>query len=725
MKMRPAFFMCIIAAMILSACDSGTSPPTATLEGQDGQPAASLPQTPAIATEETSEAQGTYPDIIFFNAIVLTMEQNQSQAEAIALLGDEIMAVGSGEEILALSGADTRMIDLGGKTLLPGFIDSHAHWIGDCERTGYGQVDETIQYLLENGWTSINEMFVSPQRLETLTSLDREGRLRVRVNAYLPLNFLDQRFGRPYLDHTPGEVISPNVRVAGVKLSVDNDWGHLINWEQSELNAEVLAAHQAGWQLAMHTFSIQGHSMTLEALDYILQGADNSEYRHRIEHAIGITDDQLAEIQERGYIASIQPNFPGNAPQADPTFYDKVPEENYATLTRWEDIYQAGITIVGGTDWPWFTNDSFVESGGAPAGSPLRLLYKAATHTDANNRVPDQWMNGQFLPVAAVLQSLTINGAYGTFEEDVKGSLEPGKWADIVILSHNPLVVPVEELIEIEVLMTMIGGNVEYCAEGADALCGQAPEASGGMAEATEPPAESASEGVIVVEAGSAIEIAVQGPVSGQFAGYYSHMWNVAQMAVDDYGLVFGEFSVTLVQIDDRCEQDVGATAAEQLIMEHPQVVGVIGPLCSSAAMSSLPIYQAESLVSVSGSTTRDILSALFGAGPFNRTILSDGQLQHLGLSEDYMEELASVQDFYTRYESQFGPLPSEIRHLMAHTYDAASVLVNAIDQAAILDEFGGMSIDRNALADAVRFTQGFSGLTGAIAFEDDGDRVP
>ncbi len=81
-------------------------------------------------------------------------------------------------------------------------------------------------------------------------------------------------------------------------------------------------------------------------------------------------------------------------------------------------------------------------------------------------------MRGQFLRVEAVLQSLTINGAYATFEENVKGSLAPGKWADIVILSDNPLTLPIEELIEIEVMMTMIGGNVEYCTEGAEDLCG-------------------------------------------------------------------------------------------------------------------------------------------------------------------------------------------------------------------------------------------------------------
>ena len=685
----------------------------------------SATETPMALAIGAWEVADDYPDIIFLNGTILTMDPAQPEAEAIAIRGDEILAVGSNERILALSGPDTSLIDLGGLTLLPGFIDSHAHWIGDNDRTGFGHVDETIQYLVENGWTSINEMFASPPRLEQLRSLDEEGRLRVRVNAYLPLNYLDQRFVRPYLQYSPLQVLAPRVRVAGVKIAADNDWGHLINWTQDDLNAEVLAAHQAGWQVALHAFSVQGHAMLLKALASVLQDESNSEYCHRIEHVIAITDEQLAEIRERGYIASIQLNFPGNIPQAAPTFYGKVPKEDFPLLTRWEDIYEAGIFIVSGTDWPWFTNDTFIERGGAPAGSPLRLLYKAATHTDTSDRVPDTWMRGQFLPVEVALRSLTIAGAYGTFEEDVKGSLAPGKWADIVILSENPLTTPVEELIDIEVLMTMIGGRVEYCADGAEALCGQRAEDSGHVEKTIEHTSQGAPEAVVVVEPGSAIEIAVQGPATGQLSDFYTHMWNVAQMAVDDYGPVLGAFLVELVQVDDRCEQATAVMAAERLARDRPQVVGVIGPLCSLAAEGSMPVLTRAYLVSISGSATQENLSSLFGASGFNRTVLSDRQVRELGLSENWIDALASVQDFYARYKSRFGPLPAAIRSLMPTTYDAVHVLLNAIERTVILNDDGGLSLRLPDLADAVRFTQNFSGVTGPIGFEEDGDRIP
>ena len=80
-------------------------------------------------------------------------------------------------------------------------------------------------------------------------------------------------------------------------------------------------------------------------------------------------------------------------------------------------------------------------------------------------------MLDQVITVEQALRSLTINGAYATFEEDKKGSLESGKLADIVILSENPLTEPIENVPDIQILMTMIGGKVEYCAVGQESLC--------------------------------------------------------------------------------------------------------------------------------------------------------------------------------------------------------------------------------------------------------------
>ncbi len=80
-------------------------------------------------------------------------------------------------------------------------------------------------------------------------------------------------------------------------------------------------------------------------------------------------------------------------------------------------------------------------------------------------------MMGQAITIEEALRSLTIHGAYATFEEDKKGSLTAGKLADLVILSANPLTAPIEIVPDIQVWMTMIGGTVEHCVQGQITPC--------------------------------------------------------------------------------------------------------------------------------------------------------------------------------------------------------------------------------------------------------------
>jgi len=91
------------------------------------------------------------------------------------------------------------------------------------------------------------------------------------------------------------------------------------------------------------------------------------------------------------------------------------------------------------------------------------------TRQSYRGRPPEGWQLSQRLTVDQALRLFTIDAAYGTFEEDVKGSLARGKYADLVILSDDPATVAVNSLLDIKVLATMVGGRVEHCAD--TALC--------------------------------------------------------------------------------------------------------------------------------------------------------------------------------------------------------------------------------------------------------------
>ncbi len=401
-------------------------------------------------------------NLIFRNGTVLTMEEEMPIAQALAIRGDRIEAVGSEGEVLALQEADTRIVDLEGRTVLPGFIDSHAHWIGVQASTA----QEAIQAALENGWTSISELSVNQERLDELRALDETGDLRVRVNAYLPLNRQFERFGDWYKAYEPGQEYSSKLRVAGVKVFMDMAPGTNIGYEgrsyffdQEELDGLLAEAHEAGFQIAVHSIVDMAIDIVLNSFEWILPDRPDPQHRHRIEHAVMLRDDQISRMKDLGIVASIQLSW-FDSDWTEGILRDVGPEQA-SLVGRWRDLVEAGVHVIGSTD-----------TGRTQYGS-MEVIYSAVTRVGEQGLPPPSWMLDQRITVEQALRLLTIDAAYGTFQEDVKGSLAPGKMADLVILSENPLAVPAELLKDIDVLVTMVGGRAEYCAPGAEALCAQ------------------------------------------------------------------------------------------------------------------------------------------------------------------------------------------------------------------------------------------------------------
>ncbi|MHA2209152.1 MAG: amidohydrolase [Candidatus Thorarchaeota archaeon] len=389
------------------------------------------------------------------------MEESPSQVEAVAIREGTILAIGEESEILAMAGSNTRFIDLDRGSLLPGFIDSHAHWIGDREWLNFSTPEEVIESVLSYGWTSISELFVNQERLDELIALDQEDRLHVRVNAYLPLNWQFERFGDWYQAYQPGQEFSGNLRIGGVKIYMDHwihDWTHYFN--QTELDTLVQEAHDAGFQIAIHSAVDNATDIVLNSLESILDGQSNELYRHRIEHLVLLRDDQIERMSDLGIIASIQ--LPWFNSDEIPNYFFPYYENHSLMIARWRDIVQAGIASIGSTDFPDFLwNLGYNRTA-------MKTISMAVTKVGEQGLIPTDWMLNQSLSVEQALRLITIDAAYGTFQEDIKGSIKVGKLADLVVLSDNPLTVPENAIASIKVLMTMVGGNVEYVMEGFD-----------------------------------------------------------------------------------------------------------------------------------------------------------------------------------------------------------------------------------------------------------------
>jgi predicted amidohydrolase YtcJ len=423
------------------------------------------------------------PDLIYYNGTVITMDPATPVAEAVAIHTNTITGVGTNEEIMnmRIAGCRTELIDLNGLTVLPGFNDSHCHWISwrrhICEPAGdttYPSYEEIMRNLSLNGWTSISELNFgrpddgSADHYYDVMDMALRGTLPVRLNGYWgTLND-----GTDLIDvlsdssRTPERAYSERVRAPGVKIYIDDPFGTTDILSQTDVNNLVQYAYNAGWQVAAHAVNESAVEKILSAYEMAL-GADMNDIRRlRIEHAVKVSDDQMNRMLNKRIIASVQLMGPPDWP-AQETFQTYISNTHPEYCLRWRDFANEGMQMTGSTDAPF--NNSVCDY------SPFRVMYQGISRIGYLDHIHADWELNQRLTIQQALELMTIDGAYATFEEDRKGSITSGKWADLVIVSDNPLeIADPEDLLNIRVLQTMVGGRIEFCDDAAyPNLCGR------------------------------------------------------------------------------------------------------------------------------------------------------------------------------------------------------------------------------------------------------------
>ena len=435
------------------------------------------PTTPTVTAEPLSVPVVTTQasTLIFYNGTVLTMDADQPAAEAVAVAGDLILAVGTDEDILALQVADTLVVDLQGRTLMPGFVDSHTHIFNDAGRyLGSNDYEGAQELALRNGITTLGDMWVTPDFLAAMQAMDDSGRLRVRTSLYLLYTTnCGELTGDWYRQFAPTREPGEMLRIGGVKIFADGgSCGHdALSFElpgvgygdlwftQDEMNTMVADIYAAGYQLVIHAAGDRAVEQVLNAIEFALDGQPNT-LRHRIEHNSIVGPDLIRRYSEVGAVVTIHGAYPLCV--ADPP-----PPEYQDWEWPYRDLMLANpeAHIAWHGDYPWV----------GPA-SPLLHLYSMVTSreiiSDDRTECDDPaWWTGRTFSVDEVLPMMTIEGAYALFRDKEVGSLEPGKFADLIILSGDPTTIDPNAIRDLEVWMTMVGGRVEWCAPGRESLC--------------------------------------------------------------------------------------------------------------------------------------------------------------------------------------------------------------------------------------------------------------
>jgi predicted amidohydrolase YtcJ len=521
------------------------------------------------------------PDLILFNSNIFTVNPPEPRAQAVAISGGRFLAVGSDADVLNLAGPGIRKLDLGGKTVLPGFIDAHSHPAAaglshlrmvDCDlrsisaiqaalreraaktppeewvlgfkyddtktedgrpltvadldaavpdhpvhiehRGGHtvyanslgfqkaginektpdppggkidhdpatgkltGRVAESAQAFFEKvipqnftrddhregvkliskmlaktGITSATEAQGTPTDLRAYQDARDSGDLLYRAYCFINYHYIDAM-----LDAGVRTGLGDDwVRVGAMKLVCDgsisertarlsapyegrpNDYGILVMTEE-ELYTHGRKAHLAGWQIGTHANGDVAIDTTLRVYERLQKENPRRDPRFRLEHCTVVNNDLIARIKALGAIPT---------PFSTYVYYHGEKMRYYGAerlnhMFALRSFLDAGIRATQASDYP---PGEFI---------PMMALQSEVTRTDTKGNV---WGPKQKITVEEAIGVGTINGAYASYEENSKGSIEAGKLADLVVLGRDPFKENPSTLVTIPVERTMAGGR--------------------------------------------------------------------------------------------------------------------------------------------------------------------------------------------------------------------------------------------------------------------------
>lgn len=523
------------------------------------------------------------PELILVNGDLLTQDPLMPRAQALAIANGRILAVGTNADMRRLSGPLTRIVDLGGKVVIPGVIDAHSHpaYAGvrhlfevDCDlrsvgaiqaalreraaktpagewvrgfkyddtktaerrfltradldavstthpifvehrggHTGYvnslayerahvtestpdpvggrferdangklsGRVAEAATEVLRAadkheytrtdyqrgvaeisrrlaaaGITSVTDAQGDPATLQAYQDGRDAGSLHTRVYCHIAAPHLDAMIAagvRTGLGDewvkvgavkciADGSISERTARLSEPYIGRPNDFGIMVN------DAQVLwpifqKAHAAGWQIGTHANGDVAIDVVAGLYERLQKEMPRKDPRFRFEHCTVLTPDLIRRIKALNAIPT---------PFASYVYFhgEKMTEYGHARLERMFPMrwfLDAGIPATMGSDYP------------PGPFEPMMALTSMITRTDMRGTV---WGASQRITFAEALHVLTVNGAHASYEEKVKGSLEAGKYADLVVLGSDPRKVPPIEIVNVKIERTMTGGRWVY-----------------------------------------------------------------------------------------------------------------------------------------------------------------------------------------------------------------------------------------------------------------------
>ena len=528
-------------------------------------------------------------DLIIRNAKVWTVDSVRPEAEAVAILGDRIVSVGSNQDVEAWRGPNTRVIDAAGKRLVPGFNDAHVHFTSGGQQLDNVQLNDATsqqefarriaerakksvsgEWMLGGDWdetkwtpsqlptkelidpitpntptalsrydghmilanslalklagitaktpdpdggvivhdaqgnptgalkdaasdlvfkvipdpshdqrwhmaeralghaaslgvTSVQDMNPEYADIAIYAELLEEGKLTTRIYAAPLISQVDDQvkigirrsFGGPYLrigalkSYADGSLGSGTAYFFDPFNDQPNNHGLLSDAMHpiSMMRDRMMRADASGLQLCTHAIGDAGISAILDIYAEIDKAHGPRDRRWRIEHAQHMAAKDFDRFAQLHVIASMQPY---HAIDDGRWAESRIGHDRASRTYAFRTFLNHGVRLAFGTDWSV-----------APL-NPMLSLYAATTRATLDGKNPDGWFPEQKLTIKEAIEAYTMGSAYAEFQETVKGSITPGKLADMVLLSDDILAIDPVKIREVKVLKTWVGGKLTY-----------------------------------------------------------------------------------------------------------------------------------------------------------------------------------------------------------------------------------------------------------------------
>lgn len=326
--------------------------------------------------------------------------------------------------------------------------------------------ETALAHARELGVTSVHDMNDAvnfAKHFEVYQELLKEGKLTSRIYFYIPIDKIglleDLKMKSPFGNDW--------LRIAGLKGFADGGLGARTAYffepyvddpgtsgllasqmfPEGIMEERILKAYQQGLQVAIHAIGDRANCIILDIFEKVVAENGSLDRRWRIEHAQHLRPEDIARFGRLSVIASVQPFHAID----DGRWAEKsIGEERCRTTYAFKSLLDSGAVLALGSDWPV-----------APL-NPLVGIYAAVTRRTIDDKNPQGWYPEQKISLEEAIKGFTLNPAFTEFAENIKGSIEVGKLADLVVLDRNLFEIKSEEIKDVRVTMTLVSGRIVY-----------------------------------------------------------------------------------------------------------------------------------------------------------------------------------------------------------------------------------------------------------------------